>query len=206
MKITGLYYLLSPHQRPSARQTFPRRGCSGASLAEIPAVLYILFICLLIPLIVLATITMRAAFFSSVAKDAAHAASKAGIFKYSSPPPAGSQPDAVTLALTTAKATAQALGVVIPSDDSVKTEILANEIANPSNVTVSSDMLPAGTLDPTKFVYSVRVSVTGQIDPLLKFNSGVFGNVPGLTGPVTLSVSGEEMVENPQTLQAQAGP
>src|SRR5215471_654416 len=148
------------------RRTSNWRSASGSSLAELPAALWILLVGLLVPMIILAMLSLKASFFNTVAKDAAHNASRAKIFKYPSDPPPGSPKDAVTIARDTAMAAAQALGVKIDSADNIKTVIVETELAPPYTSTVHEDML--ATVSPSDHLYSVRVTVQGSVEPLLR--------------------------------------
>jgi hypothetical protein len=49
-------------------------------------------------------------------------------------------------------------------------------------------------------VYSIRTVVVGKVSPLISFDGCLFGTVPGLTGPVKLSVSTQTFCEFPQGL------
>lgn len=182
-----------------------RRANSGYSIAEMPAAIWVLFICLLFPLLILVTTTIRASFLSACAKDAAHAAAKAKIFENSNGQP-GDPPDAITTAVNQAQATAQALGgsaiTIEPGD--VKTEIVTSTLASPPTVTYSSQPLQPGQLDVVNNVYAIQVTVTGNVQPLVTFPK-VLGDVPGLTGPIKMNAVAREMVENPQMLLAPSG-
>src|SRR5579885_2220790 len=162
----------SSHKRCLTERRSPR----AASLAELPAAMWIMFVMVFVPMLVLASLVLKVAFFNTVAKDAAHAASRAKIFQYSGNPPAGSPPDSVTSAYTTALAAANALGITIATPADVQTVIVANKISDPNVSTVYTGMLANGTLDTTSAtgnVYSIRVTVQGQLSPLIPFPSTV---------------------------------
>jgi hypothetical protein len=182
-----------------------RSAQSGYSIAEMPAAIWVLFVCLLFPLLILVTTTIRASFLSACAKDAAHAAAKAKIFENSNAQP-GDPPDAITMAVNQAQATAQALGgsaiTIEPGD--VKTEIVTSTLASPPTVSFSSQPLQPGQLDAVNNVYAIQVTVTGNVQPLVTFPK-VLGDVPGLTGPIKMNAVAREMVENPQMLLAPSG-
>ena len=54
--------------------------------------------------------------------------------------------------------------------------------------------------DPTVNLYQLRVDVAGQIQPVISLSSDIFGNIPGLTGPIPVKMSMMRVFENPQGL------
>ncbi len=180
-----------------------RRTSSGTSMAELPAAMWLLFVALLFPLMILAITSIRASFMGVCAKDAAHAASKAKVFQNANAQP-GDPPDAVTLAVTTAQATAQGLGGITIDSQDVKTRIVISTLGSPPQVSFSDDSLAANSIDTVNNVYSVQVLVTGKAEPIIKFPD-FFGSIPGLTKPLTMTAVGREIVENPQMLVQPSG-
>jgi len=166
-------------------------------MAELPVVLWLLLVCGVIPLMIMATITMRATLLNAAARDAAHAAAKASTFEQSEE----GHPSARQLAESTAHATASKFAGVTISQ--VKTSIMITDADNPS---APSDirtikLRPTDVIDTSKYVYSVQVEVSGYVEPLIRFTLPVFGDVPGLTKPMEMKVSGVEMFENTEGLK-----
>ncbi len=67
--------------------------------------------------------------------------------------------------------------------------------------TISTTKLSPNSVNPSSYVYFYKSIVTGQIAPLTWFTSGWMGlNIPGLTGPYSITITSESYVENPNGL------
>src|SRR4030095_10768774 len=111
----------------AARLRSTRRE-SGAYLSEFPVAIWLLFMGLFFPLLMLAIITFRANFLNLVAKEAAHAASKAQTFQDGTV----DKPQAIELAKTTAnQAASRFSGLAI---NNIKTMIVITDVTT-QNIT-----------------------------------------------------------------------
>ncbi|HEY9871621.1 MAG TPA: hypothetical protein V6D08_20865 [Candidatus Obscuribacterales bacterium] len=177
------------------------RKSRGAYMAELPVVLWLLLICVAFPLLILATVTVRISLLGAVAKDAAHAASKAETFE--SPGESGTTP-ALTLAKDTAASAASKLtGVTLVGTP--ETRIVVIDTSDPSKApdvkSPNTKLQESDPIDTTRYLYQIQVAVTGEIEPLIKFNLPVFGDIPGLTQPIKTTQVGIEYFEHPQGLK-----
>jgi len=146
---------------------------------------------------VMAAITIRATLLNAAAKDAAHAAAKALTFEQAEE----GHPSARQLAESTAYATAGKFpGVTISR---VSTSIIVTDADKPSEPSSvrTTKLPPSEVIDTSKNVYSVQVEVSGQVEPMVRFSLPVFGDVPGLTKPMEMKVTGVEMFENAEGLK-----
>lgn len=169
-----------------------RRKANGSSLLEIPVVLWLTFVVLMMPLLSMATITLRSALMNCAVQDGAHDAAKARTFETGT----ADKPSAVVLAQTAIKRTADKFsGLVV---DSVQTNIVTTPVAAGAVQRQASKLtIPA---DTSRFIYQIETVANGHIDPPFRLNADVFGRVPGLTTPVAVSYVAREMAENPQGL------
>jgi hypothetical protein len=166
---------------------------------DAPWALWILFVVLMIPLLDLGSISLRMFYLKTAANQAVHAAVRCQTFQ--SPFVVGSTtyPSAKTTATTVATTTANSFsGVHLGT---VKVEIIHTAIpgsgAGAAPAPTENPLPKAnGTPDPTQFVVSLRVTLTGTVDPFISFNLPFLSNIPGLSGPMTFTVSSEEKFEN----------
>ncbi|MBX9669441.1 MAG: hypothetical protein K2X93_17600 [Candidatus Obscuribacterales bacterium] len=167
----------------------------GTSLIEMPVVIWIIIACFVFPFLILATLSLRAVFVTLAAKEAAHTAAKAKTFQATSTEEGFDTVPAVTAAQNTVdKVKSTLTGTRI---NRVTTQILTTSIATKA-VSVSS--APLSSVDTSKSIYAIKVTVAAELDPIITFNLGMFGRVPGLTGPFPLNAESAEMSENPQGL------
>ncbi len=169
------------------------RKSNGSSVAEMPAVLWVLFVLLTFPLVDLAAVTMRYTFLLTTSREAVMVASRAKTFYADS---SVLDPSARNLASATAYYSASRFtGITVTS---VQTRIVATDLNTNSISYYDTPLtLPA---DSATSLYSFETTVTGSIQPLLPFRGPAYTNVPGLTGPMTVAISSQKMCENIQGL------
>lgn len=167
------------------------RCSSGSTLLELPVMLWVLFIVLFIPMLCLASITLRGAIMDSIAREAAHVAAKARTFSAATT----EGPSAEEAASTTVTDRLSAFPGI--SASSVDTQIVLTEI---STGTITRSDAPLATVDTSKFIYQIETTVRGEIDPLVPGNPAIFGNMPGLSAPMKVQYTSREMFENAQGL------
>lgn len=182
----------------------------GTTIAELPIGLWIIFVGIGLPLVVLVALTFRFALFWEAAREAAQSACGCQTF-FSNPIfPANTQSaiNAATAAANTVASTfngfsLSSTNLYILTTNAGSTTDIVNTFG-PYSVGSTS---PGFVIDPDHNVYQVRVVVSGQIQPLLTvpagilcFNSGNGISIPGLTAPIAVSASQERVFENPSGL------
>ncbi len=164
----------------------------GTFIAEVPVVLWFLIFMLFFPLLDLMAVTIRTNFLFMAAHNAATAASRARSFSAS----INGYPTASTLADDAAQKTIQSFGGVQIA--SMETAIV---VTNTLSKAVSRYTSPLATpADSIANTYQIEVKLNGVIDPLIPYNGIIFGNIPGLTQPIHLTVTDRRYAENPQGL------
>jgi hypothetical protein len=169
------------------------RTQSATYIVEVAVILFVLFFLIALPLVDLATFTMRASLLSTCARDAAFHAAKAKSFVSDI---SSTNLSAKSIANRIALMEAAAFSDI--SVESVQTSVL---ITNLDTKEVSRQ-LTVLTLAPNtdQYVYQIEVSVTGRVKPLLLFSKNWFGDIPGLTDWIPVTVRSREYCENPQGL------
>lgn len=163
------------------------RNKRGSAIADTPITLWLLFLGLTLPLMDLASITMRYTFLLAAARDGAFAASRETSY---------------TLADASLKAS-------VNNTASSFTGITVNSIQ--TNVVTTNVITKAVTRQATKLgspanpnlnLYQIEAQVTGTIQPFINMGglTSIVPNVPGVTAPVTTAVTCREYFENPQGL------
>ena len=159
---------------------------------DLPWTLCVLFVFLCFPLLTLGAVTIRYGFLLAASRDAAHMAAAARTFQTNS---STSDLSACNVASGQASLTAGKFTGVTVSN--VSTNIVTIALSNNS---VSKRTTPlTSPADTTNNIYGIEVSVTGTIAPLIAGNPN-FPRVPGLSGPMTVTISSQEICENPQGL------
>ena len=163
-------------------------------IAELPLVLWVMFIVLMIPLIDLATFTIRYTFLLAASRDAAMSASLARTFGTN---PSSTELSAKNAATAAAQTEASAWSEVTVT--SVTTNIVITKL---STGIVTRQSTPLSTpADTVNNAYQIETIVNGTTNPILRFSSSSFwGNIPGLTAPVPVSITSRAYFENPQGL------
>jgi hypothetical protein len=81
---------------------------------------------------------------------------------------------------------------------SVTTNLLVTDL---STNAVTRHATPLATQpDIDNNLYAYEVTVKGDVWPLLPFKGPIFGGIPGLTGPMSVSITSQKMCENTQGL------
>ncbi len=173
------------------------RRQNGSSIAELPVAIFGLFFIILFPLLDLGTIALRSATVYEAARNAAHHAGRAKTFLSNGEDgELSSKSSAVAWALATAK---NALaGTEIKKED-VKLSIIGTPFDDKKYTTVTSTA-PLNETQPENYVYQIEVQVTGKVEPLVKLNNELMGDIPGLTSPLKVSATFREFCEHPAGL------
>lgn len=170
------------------------RNHKGAMVAELPVAIWLLVIMFTLPMIDFATILIRYTFMVTAAQEAVHVASRTKSFLSNI---SGSEVSAVNGA--SAQATLAAASFKEITITKITTRIL---ITNLSTKQVSSQTVPlAQPADTGLNLYQIETVLTGQINPIFKFNNtGILPGIPGLSAPVPVSVAARAVCEFPQGL------
>ena len=171
--------------------TSSRRSQRGSSLLELPLMLWVMFGLLFVPMLALASITLRGSVMDSVVRDAAHVASKARTFAANTPEGLGAR-EAATATVTDRLSAFPGI-----TASAVDATIL---ITNISSGVITRSNTPLVAVDSSRNIYQIETTVRGTVAPLLGGNAAIFGNVPGFTTPIQVSHNAREMCENPQGL------
>lgn len=166
----------------------------GVSLLETPLILMVIFVFLLIPMISLASITMRMSLVSSAVKDAVNVAAKSRTFATNT----ASEKCAVELARESINRSLSTMtGIRITE---INTCILATN-STTGAITRSEGRLTTPA-DARQFVYQIETRVKGEVDPVIGGGTGggLLGGIPGLTAPIPIDIAAVEMAEFPQGL------
>lgn len=155
-------------------------------MAEMPAGMILLFIGLGIPLIIMASVAYRAVLLHFGTRDCAIKGARQNTFT-----------KAQTTATTTFSRDINAFTGISGTENLV---VVVKPLAGGPS-TAQAGPLPANSVDKSKFLYFLRATATGQVEPLTWCKNGWMGmNVPGLTGPFPLTITSEAYVENPDGL------
>jgi hypothetical protein len=169
------------------------RNAAGNAIAEVPAVLFILFVVFMVPFIDLATVGLRSTFLFAATHFATIEAARARTFQNSVTP---QQPSAMALASQQANLTAASFTGVQVSK--ITTSILITDVNTLQQTRVSTPLSQAP--DSTSNTYQIEVKINGMVKPLVEYNCGLFGNIPGFTAPMPLTFIDRQYCENPQGL------
>lgn len=175
--------------RPPKHNT---RNNRGSSLLEVPVSLWMVFVVFFMPMISLATITMRAAIFSIAVHDAVSSAAKARTFDQASTEGQSAKQKAADVFQQYLACFAGQRSAEIDLD------ILSTTVG--SGVTTRSEdklTVPANT---SNAIFQIEGSAQGTIEPLIAGNPAIFGNIPGFTTPIVIKIAAREIAENPQGL------
>lgn len=138
----------------------------------------------------LATIGLRASTLFSAAREAARVAGRSKTFLVD-----GSDGlSAVNAAKQ--KATSMAGYYVQITPSNVRVSIIGSPIRGGATINQTTPLASSST----DYVYQIEVSVTGNVEPLATLSPNLFGNVPGLTGPMTFTARSSEFAEYPTGL------
>jgi hypothetical protein len=164
-----------------------RRRPKGTAVTELPVVLWILFVFLLFPLLIFASIGYRGSILYFAADSAVKKAAKSPTFTDAN------TRDAAVLSTTLGPFSGIAAGAPVLS-------VMVKPIAG-GNPTIYPGKLAPGSVDTSKNLYFVMSKVDADLSPLVQFNGSWMGmSIPGLTGPFHLTINTQSYAENPSGL------
>jgi len=184
------------------------RKSKGAMAAEYVATMYVLFLFIFFPVLNLGTCGLRAFFLWFACNQATMLAAKAKTFNtlVYVPDPGGTPYPG---AYDTARARAAQIRGMFPGVNwttnatNPEVDILLSPIpgsgAGAAAKIVGPTPLGLGNIpDVNQYVASIRVTILGQVDPLIPVP---WFNIQGLTSPMFLTVTSQAEFENPPGLQ-----
>jgi len=177
-----------------------KRSC-GTVLAEAPAAIWIVFVGIGFPLIILASLALRFGLFWEAAKQAAQVSCQAQTFQANPAFPASAL-SAVQSAYVTANNSISAVGgcSLNQVDVYIGSTPMTSLTTTWLNAGSPNQPISANLIDTDQNVYSIKVVLIGQVNPLITVNLPYFGNIPGLTQPLPATVAEERVFENPAGL------
>ena len=187
-----------------------RRKSKGSLMAEFTANIYVLFIFLVFPLLDISVLGFRSFFLWFAANQAVGAACKAKTYlqpvdvSISGSVRKKTYPSACDLACSKANEVKDMFsGIHWEESDNNPDVQIVREPINPKDREVEAAKIftrghgaPLGsfdTPDSNRYVYTCRVIIKGQVDPLVTFP---FFKIPGLSGPIDMTVSSQAEFEN----------
>lgn len=160
----------------------------GSIAAEHAAALVVLLLCFMYPLCNLATMCYRYSLLVQAVHNGAHAASTAKTFS------AGSSSEAVmdVVPLT--------VNNFLKSVKGLKNPVISIRLVSTKLLDQATTRLAQSTKlgEPAKEseIYSVELTVSADIEPMLSFQGGLVPHVPGMTAPIKASVTARELLES----------
>jgi hypothetical protein len=162
-----------------------KRNGFGNTIAELPAVMFLLFIGLAIPMMCYASSVYRMLFFYFAVRDSCNRAAKASTFTLA-------KSTAATIFTTDTTAWHDVSGT-----QSIK--IVIKPIPT-GTATFSTTALAAGTVNTGSNMYFIRETAIGSVNPLFGPGQWLGLSIPGFTGPLPLNIVVDAYVENPNGL------
>lgn len=169
----------------------PRRktksGVRGYSIAELPAALILLIVGIMLPMIILASISYRASFLWFATRDACIRAAKAPTYTQG--------------AANANTRFAADIGAFSEISGTLTLRVLRKRVDNNSAPTVLTGPINSNQLNTNNSIYFIRTVCNGTVAPLVKQAGNYFGLIiPGLTTDMDVRFFYEAYVENPNGL------
>lgn len=178
--------------KSSRRKSIAVRSKNGSSLLELPCTLLVFFVMLLLPMLNLATTSLRCSLMGMAAQEGAHAAAKARTYESGTT----EKPAAISVASAVVnEAASRFSGLIV---ENVSTNIIITDSTSGSVSKQSARLITPP--DSSRFIYQIETNVRARVEPLFVVNNSLFGDIPGLTSAIPMSYSTREMFENPSGL------
>ena len=171
-----------------------RKQNAGYLVAEIGPILWITFMFFTLPLIMLGSLGLRYSLLMSAVYSTAASASQCRSFSTDT---SSSEPSATTLVSQNLKQTLSTYsGITLNRVDSY---IVICPL-NSSSCTKQTTPL-AAPADTSANAYNLEIVAQASINPLMIYPSkGIFGDIPGLTSPLSVQAKADSFFENTQGL------
>lgn len=170
-----------------------RRNNSGSYIADFGPALFILVISVFFPLTNLVSLAMGTALVNNAVQQTAAAAARCKTYSVSI---SGTELSSQSLATSKFNSLATKIGGF--QSASIQTSIIVTNIASGASTVQTAKL--AAPADTNVNVYAIRVVASGTIKPLVTCGASIFGNVPGLTTPMTLTSAASSYSECTQGL------
>jgi len=169
------------------KETLRQRSANGTAMAELPLVIWIIFIGFLFPLLIIASIGYRGTLLYLAADTCTRKAAKSPSYS-----------TAVANSSYVLNTYLAPFSGITPSAPAVS--VLVQPLAGGA-MTVYPGKLAPNTVDTSKNLYFVATKVDANLSPLIQFSGDWMGLViPGLTGPYHLTINTQCYAENPTGL------
>jgi hypothetical protein len=166
------------------------RNRTGYSITELPLALLILFVFGAFPLMALSLTALRMAFVNLTCNEAVRAAAGTQTFSL-----------AQTAAKTTVANLSQAFtGLVYNFQGGSNGSLTIYQTPLSPNGPPDPQPYNGGPIQTSQYLYQYQLSMPTQIQPILQYSGGLFGNVPGWSAPIQMNVTASAYCENPQGL------
>lgn len=165
-----------------------RYRCGQAAL-ELPICLLALFIIFFFPMLDLAVSSLRANTIYSCARDAARVAARSDTFS------SGKAAALSQIALSEANSLN---GAQISTSSATIDIVTVNLASGGTPVRLSGPLSSVDSSGGT--MYQMEVIVPGSVVPLVTLSPNLFGSIPGVTVPMTITASSREFAEHPAGL------
>jgi hypothetical protein len=155
---------------------------------ELPAILFLAFIAVGLPLLGLATLSYRGAVFDTLVKSACSSASRAHSFH-----------DAQAQASSLIQSGSESFnGITV---ENLNISIVTRNLESGSEIESFAPLAP-GSINSQSNLYFIKVSAKGSIRPIMQMHDGLLcsASVPGLTEPYKLAASCQLFAERPKGL------
>ncbi len=168
------------------------RNKRGSMIAELPVVIWIIFILLFFPFLDLASVCLRTYFLYQYTQQAALEAARA---------PSFSRPISPDLsAVQAAQEIVNSLKTSFTGIDVKNVDTRIGWIDAQSGASQTSNTPLNPPVDSSKSIYQIEVTTTADLEPFIPNVPEIFGSIPGLTAPMRLSVRAREYCESPAGL------
>jgi hypothetical protein len=174
-----------------------RRNASGQEIFDLSFALLLIIFVFFFPLLNFATIGLRYSFVMNAASLAARAAAQCKTFQQNS---STSDLSAVnTASNVVSQAVAAWSGIAVPSNG-VTTSIVTIPLAGGDISRQSTPLNQPANLSNNS--YDVEVQIQAQLQPLITIPGSIlnFGNIPGLTAPISIATRSDVAFESVQGL------
>jgi hypothetical protein len=168
------------------------RQCGGQSIAELPAVLWVLFLMLTFPLLNLATVGLRYTFCTLAVQEAATEAAMSKTFYADA---AANDPSARNAADSAVRRVLARFTGLTRQNFTLR--LVTTNLD--SGMTTRQETPLAQPADTNQNVYMMEPELVADVQPLVTMKlPGV--DIPGLTSPLRADITARKYCENPQGL------
>lgn len=174
-----------------SQSRFSRKN-SGSAMVELPIGIIIAIAIMFLPMLSLATLSLRLTLLNVAVQSAVQSAAKAVTYEQDTPAGLSAKNIAQEKFATQVSATNGLSGSTLDVH-----MLVVNRQSAQITRQVPKLATPADTF---RFVYQIEATGFSQVQPLISGNREFFGDLPGFTVPLTLKCTARQLVENPQGL------